>query len=91
MDRAGHRHVSTDRCCSAMANRFPKRNEGKDLLVVHWERHIRKIKRFILSSFPDGTEVTFNCIDNVVLGEKLTWVIICADGSWIGRSLSCGE
>ncbi|KAK7593077.1 hypothetical protein V9T40_007829 [Parthenolecanium corni] len=39
-------------------------------------------------SFPDGTEVTFHCIDNIV-GEKLTWRIICADGNWIGRSHSC--
>ena len=41
------------------------------------------------SSFPDGTEVTFNCIASI-MGEKTTWKIICEDGSWVGRSLNCG-
>lgn len=40
-------------------------------------------------SFPDGTEVTFNCIESI-MGEKTTWRIVCEDGSWIGRSLNCG-
>jgi hypothetical protein len=46
---------------------------------------------FLLShcSFPDGTEVTFNCIATI-MGEKTTWKIICEDGSWVGRSLNCG-
>ncbi|XP_050520065.1 sushi, von Willebrand factor type A, EGF and pentraxin domain-containing protein 1 isoform X2 [Daktulosphaira vitifoliae] len=39
-------------------------------------------------SFPDGTEVTFNCIGNII-GEKVTWRIRCEDGNWIGRSLNC--
>ncbi|KAK9711611.1 WAP-type (Whey Acidic Protein) 'four-disulfide core' [Popillia japonica] len=39
-------------------------------------------------NFPDGTEVTFNCIESI-MGEKTTWKIICEDGSWIGRSLNC--
>ncbi|XP_021914139.1 sushi, von Willebrand factor type A, EGF and pentraxin domain-containing protein 1 isoform X2 [Zootermopsis nevadensis] len=39
-------------------------------------------------SFPDGTEVTFNCIASI-MGEKTTWRIICEDGSWVGRSLNC--
>lgn len=38
--------------------------------------------------FPDGTEVTFNCIANTI-GEKTTWTILCKHGSWLGhRSLS---
>lgn len=41
-------------------------------------------------TFPDGTEITFHCIASIV-GEKTTWRIICEDGSWIGRSLNCGE
>lgn len=41
------------------------------------------------SSFPDGTEVTFNCIASI-MGEKTTWKIVCEDGSWVGRSLNCG-
>lgn len=40
-------------------------------------------------NFPDGTEVTFHCIESI-MGEKTTWRIICEDGSWIGRSLNCG-
>lgn len=40
-------------------------------------------------SFPDGTEITFHCIESI-MGEKTTWRIICEDGSWIGRSLNCG-
>ncbi|XP_030753340.1 uncharacterized protein LOC115880296 [Sitophilus oryzae] len=40
------------------------------------------------NSFPDGSEVTFNCIESI-MGEKTTWKIVCEDGSWIGRSLSC--
>ncbi|XP_075238047.1 hig-anchoring scaffold protein isoform X3 [Lycorma delicatula] len=39
-------------------------------------------------NFPDGTEVTFNCIASI-MGEKTTWRIVCEDGSWLGRSLSC--
>ncbi|XP_022181036.1 sushi, von Willebrand factor type A, EGF and pentraxin domain-containing protein 1 isoform X2 [Myzus persicae] len=39
-------------------------------------------------SFPDGTEVTFNCIGNII-DEKVTWRIRCEDGNWIGRSLNC--
>ncbi|XP_068084486.1 sushi, von Willebrand factor type A, EGF and pentraxin domain-containing protein 1 [Anabrus simplex] len=39
-------------------------------------------------SFPDGTEVTFNCIASI-MGEKTTWRIVCEDGSWVGRSLNC--
>ncbi|GLH01645.1 CSON007528 protein, partial [Gryllus bimaculatus] len=39
-------------------------------------------------SFPDGTEVTFNCILSI-MGVKATWRIICEDGSWVGRSLHC--
>ncbi|XP_018896895.2 sushi, von Willebrand factor type A, EGF and pentraxin domain-containing protein 1 isoform X2 [Bemisia tabaci] len=39
-------------------------------------------------SFPDGTEITFNCIGNI-MGEKLSWRIICEDGNWLGRSHSC--
>ncbi|KAL1513275.1 hypothetical protein ABEB36_002702 [Hypothenemus hampei] len=41
-------------------------------------------------NFPDGSEVTFNCIESI-MGEKNTWKIICEDGSWIGRSLTCDE
>lgn len=41
------------------------------------------------NNFPDGTEVTFNCIETI-MGEKTTWKIVCEDGSWIGRSLNCG-
>lgn len=40
-------------------------------------------------SFPDGTEVTFNCMASI-MGEKSTWRILCEDGTWLGRSLSCG-
>ncbi|XP_076061125.1 hig-anchoring scaffold protein isoform X2 [Oratosquilla oratoria] len=36
-------------------------------------------------AFPDGTDVTFNCITNGI-GEKTTWKISCEDGSWVGRS-----
>lgn len=43
-----------------------------------------------LFSFPDGTEVTFNCIGNII-DEKVTWRIRCEDGNWIGRSLNCSE
>ncbi|XP_071053370.1 sushi, von Willebrand factor type A, EGF and pentraxin domain-containing protein 1 isoform X3 [Onthophagus taurus] len=39
-------------------------------------------------TFPEGTEVTFNCIETI-MGEKTTWKIICEDGSWIGKSLNC--
>ncbi|XP_073987217.1 hig-anchoring scaffold protein isoform X2 [Rhodnius prolixus] len=39
-------------------------------------------------NFPDGTEVTFNCIASI-MGEKVTWTIICQDGSWLGHSLNC--
>ncbi|KAF5269827.1 hypothetical protein FQR65_LT05873 [Abscondita terminalis] len=39
-------------------------------------------------TFPDDTEVTFSCIESIV-GEKTTWKIICEDGKWIGRSLTC--
>uniref|UniRef100_A0A1B6MNE1 Sushi, von Willebrand factor type A, EGF and pentraxin domain-containing protein 1 n=3 Tax=Cicadellinae TaxID=33370 RepID=A0A1B6MNE1_9HEMI len=39
-------------------------------------------------SFPDGTEVTFNCIASI-MGEKTSWRIVCEDGSWLGRSLNC--
>ncbi|XP_049824701.1 sushi, von Willebrand factor type A, EGF and pentraxin domain-containing protein 1 isoform X2 [Aethina tumida] len=42
------------------------------------------------NNFPDGTEVTFNCIESI-MGEKTTWKIICEDGSWIGRSFNCDE
>lgn len=42
------------------------------------------------NNFPDGTEVTFNCIETI-MGEKTTWKIVCEDGSWIGRSLNCGQ
>ncbi|CAB3368986.1 Hypothetical predicted protein [Cloeon dipterum] len=41
-------------------------------------------------SFPDGTEVTFDCIASI-MGEKTTWKISCEDGGWIGRSLSCAS
>ncbi|CAH0550197.1 unnamed protein product [Brassicogethes aeneus] len=41
-------------------------------------------------NFPDGTEVTFNCIESI-MGERTTWKIICEDGSWIGRSFNCDE
>ncbi|KAL1115089.1 hypothetical protein AAG570_007120 [Ranatra chinensis] len=41
-------------------------------------------------NFPDGTEVTFNCIASI-MGEKITWRIICEDGNWLGRSLTCGH
>lgn len=41
-------------------------------------------------SFPDGTEVTFNCIGNII-DEKVTWRIRCEDGNWIGRSLNCSK
>ncbi|XP_069937241.1 sushi, von Willebrand factor type A, EGF and pentraxin domain-containing protein 1 [Cherax quadricarinatus] len=34
--------------------------------------------------FPDGTEVTFNCITNTI-GEKTTWMILCKEGSWVGQ------
>ncbi|KAJ8978205.1 hypothetical protein NQ317_014721 [Molorchus minor] len=40
------------------------------------------------NNFPDGSEVTFNCIESI-MGEKTTWKIVCEDGSWIGRSLNC--
>lgn len=39
-------------------------------------------------SFPDGTEVTFNCVASV-MGDRTTWRITCEDGSWIGRSMAC--
>ncbi|XP_039298453.1 sushi, von Willebrand factor type A, EGF and pentraxin domain-containing protein 1 isoform X2 [Nilaparvata lugens] len=39
-------------------------------------------------SFPDGTEVTFNCIASI-MGERNSWRIVCEDGSWLGRALSC--
>ncbi|XP_031335519.1 sushi, von Willebrand factor type A, EGF and pentraxin domain-containing protein 1-like isoform X3 [Photinus pyralis] len=39
-------------------------------------------------TFPDDTEVTFSCIESIV-GEKTTWKIICDDGKWVGRSLTC--
>ncbi|KAF6197720.1 hypothetical protein GE061_008686 [Apolygus lucorum] len=39
-------------------------------------------------NFPDGTEVTFNCIASI-MGEKTTWRIICEDGNWRGHSLHC--
>lgn len=42
------------------------------------------------NNFPEGSEVTFNCIENI-MGEKTTWKIVCEDGSWIGRSLNCGK
>ncbi|CAH1957213.1 unnamed protein product [Acanthoscelides obtectus] len=42
------------------------------------------------NTFPEGTEVTFNCIESI-MGEKTTWKIVCEDGSWIGRSLNCDE
>ncbi|XP_068247282.1 sushi, von Willebrand factor type A, EGF and pentraxin domain-containing protein 1-like isoform X1 [Palaemon carinicauda] len=41
----------------------------------------------VLSSsrrFPDGSEVTFNCIANT-MGEKSTWKLRCEDGSWVGQ------
>lgn len=41
-------------------------------------------------NFPHNTEVTFNCIESI-MGEKNTWRIVCEDGSWIGRSLNCGN
>lgn len=41
-------------------------------------------------SFPDTTEITFDCIASI-MGEKTTWRIMCEDGSWVGRSLNCGE
>lgn len=44
----------------------------------------------VCCSFPDGTEVTFNCMASI-MGEKSTWRILCEDGTWLGRSLSCGE
>ncbi|XP_065203954.1 sushi, von Willebrand factor type A, EGF and pentraxin domain-containing protein 1-like, partial [Planococcus citri] len=65
----------------------PARIQGS--LIFRNGEPISETERRIFFSFPDGTEVTFHCIDNVVLGQKLTWRIICADGSWIGRSLSC--
>ncbi|XP_064088852.1 sushi, von Willebrand factor type A, EGF and pentraxin domain-containing protein 1-like isoform X5 [Macrobrachium nipponense] len=34
--------------------------------------------------FPDGSEVTFNCIANT-MGEKSTWTLRCEDGSWVGQ------
>ncbi|XP_043209139.1 sushi, von Willebrand factor type A, EGF and pentraxin domain-containing protein 1-like isoform X2 [Amphibalanus amphitrite] len=40
--------------------------------------------------FPDGSEVTFDCVTGVG-GEKTSWRIMCEDGSWVGRSLSCDE
>ncbi|XP_034243418.1 uncharacterized protein LOC117646517 isoform X1 [Thrips palmi] len=39
-------------------------------------------------NFPDGTEVTFNCMASI-MGEKSTWRVLCEDGTWLGRSLSC--
>lgn len=41
------------------------------------------------SAFPDGTEITFNCIANTA-GERTTWKIICERGEWIGRQMNCG-
>lgn len=101
-DRADRRRVFKARWCSEMANRYRIRNEGKKKKKIgnstlvsgdcdgKFARKRPVIINIFLSSFPDGTEVTFHCIDNVI-GEKLTWRIICADGSWIGRSLSCGS
>nr|XP_014289884.1 sushi, von Willebrand factor type A, EGF and pentraxin domain-containing protein 1 isoform X2 [Halyomorpha halys] len=40
------------------------------------------------TNFPDGTEVTFNCITSI-MGEKTTWRIICQDGNWLGHPLHC--
>lgn len=39
-------------------------------------------------SFPDGTEVTFNCVASIT-GDRTTWRIMCEDGSWVGRSMAC--
>ncbi|KAL0277452.1 UNVERIFIED_CONTAM: hypothetical protein PYX00_004721 [Menopon gallinae] len=39
-------------------------------------------------SFPDGTEVTFNCVATI-MGDRTTWRIVCEDGSWVGRSMAC--
>ncbi|KAI5725568.1 hypothetical protein M8J77_017209 [Diaphorina citri] len=41
-------------------------------------------------NFPDGTEVTFNCVGSI-MGESISWRIACVDGQWIGRSLSCED
>ncbi|XP_037078630.1 sushi, von Willebrand factor type A, EGF and pentraxin domain-containing protein 1-like [Pollicipes pollicipes] len=40
--------------------------------------------------YPDSTEITFNCVTGVG-GDRTSWKILCEDGSWIGRSLSCDE
>lgn len=34
--------------------------------------------------FIEGTEIVFDCGDN-------KWKILCDDGSWIGKSFSCGK
>ncbi|CAL4084147.1 unnamed protein product, partial [Meganyctiphanes norvegica] len=38
--------------------------------------------------FPDGSEVTFTCIENSI-GDKTSWKVKCEDGAWVGRPLSC--
>lgn len=38
--------------------------------------------------FPHGTQVTFHCVSGI-LKDKTTWQIICEDGSWLGRPLTC--
>ena len=40
--------------------------------------------------FPHGTQVTFHCVSGI-LKDKTTWQIICEDGSWLGRPLTCGN
>ncbi|XP_058446633.1 sushi, von Willebrand factor type A, EGF and pentraxin domain-containing protein 1 isoform X1 [Malaya genurostris] len=40
--------------------------------------------------FHSGTEITFDCIASIT-GEQTTWKIICEDGQWIGRSMTCDD
>ncbi|XP_041978220.1 uncharacterized protein LOC121732407 isoform X2 [Aricia agestis] len=40
--------------------------------------------------YPHGTEVTFRCIASI-MGEKTTWILICENGNWVGKSFNCEE
>lgn len=46
---------------------------------------------FFFYRFPHGSQVTFHCVSADVKRDKTTWQIVCLDGSWNGRPLSCGK
>lgn len=37
---------------------------------------------------PHGTQIVFKCLP-AINGVKNTWIIVCQDGGWIGRSSKC--